>query len=452
MAITGREAANQILRLANPAKGPIAPILDKYMAQTLQKPQCKDLVLGTLRHRGLIDRIIQAFADCPVKRISHTVLTILRPAVYELVFCPLTPVYALVNEAVSLARTNTGRKQSGFVNAVLRSIDRHVKVRHTDSWASQIKAAAPGDQGFGCVFNQDFLPDPDKEPVAYVSQAYSLPAWLIKSWHETHGFVRTQTLAQASNRKPSLYLRANPLKTSVQDLALALQEQGLEAECHQGLVRVQGAGDPTQLPGFDRGWFVVQDMAAYHVVTTLDPKPGWHILDLCAAPGTKTTHLAEHTGNRARIVATDIQPDRLVRLRENMDRLGHTSIEIIEFSDVAFHVRDHGPFDAILLDVPCSNTGVIAKRPELRYRLQPRDIESLYVIQKDLLSRSLDWLAPQGTLCYSTCSIESQENQAQIETFLASHPEVTLTIQHTTFPTAKRPDHDGSFVAVMQRR
>ncbi|MCF7976074.1 MAG: hypothetical protein K9N55_19810 [Phycisphaerae bacterium] len=452
MTLSGREAASQVLRLANPAKSPIAPLLDKTLAQTLQKAQCKDLVLGTLRHRELIDLIIQAFAHCPVKRISHPVLAILRPAVYELVYCPITPVYALVHEAVALARTRTGRKQSGFVNAVLRSIDRHIEVRHTDITVANLRAAVPVDERVGCLFNQDFLPDPVKEPVAYVSQTYGLPAWLIKSWHKTYGPARTKSLAQASNRKPGIYLRANPLKISVRDLALALQDQDLEAECHEGLVRVQGVGDITQLPGFDLGWFAVQDMAAYHVVSTLNPQPGWHILDLCAAPGTKTTHLAEYTKHGARIVATDMQPDRLVRLRENIDRLGHTSIEIIQYSDVGTHVRDHGPFDAILLDVPCSNTGVIAKRTELRYRLGPRDIEALAVIQKDLLCGCLDWLSAQGTLCYSTCSIEPQENQIQIKAFLASHPEFTLKHQRTTLPTAQHPDHDGSYVAVMQNR
>ena len=451
MAITGREAASQVLRLAHPAKSPVAPILDRYLAQTQQKAQCKDLVLGTLRHRALIDLVIQTFADCPVNRISKSVLAILRPAVYELVYCPLTPVYALVHEAVALARRRTGRRQSGFVNAVLRSIDRHIEVRHAEARASQLMATAPVDHGAGCVFDQDFLPDAAKDPVAHVSRAYSLPAWLIDQWHKAHGPEKTRALAQASNRIPGLYLRANPLKTSVQDLATALQDKDIDVECHGGQVRVQGAGDITLLPGFDQGWFAVQDQAAFRVVETLDPQPGWHILDLCAAPGTKTTHLAEHTQNRARIVATDIQPGRLDRLRENIQRLGHTSIRIIDYKDVDAHVRKHGPFDAILLDVPCSNTGVIARRPEVRYRLQPRDITALCRIQKDLLHRSLDWLACPGTLCYSTCSIESRENEDQIEAFLADHPGITCRTRHTTLPTALRPDHDGSFVAVVQR-
>jgi len=450
MAITGREAANQVLRLANPAKSPIAPVLDKYLAQTLQKAQCKDLVLGTLRHRMVIDSIIQAFANCPVRRISNTVLAILRPAVYELVFCPVTPVYALVNEAVALGRKHTGRKQSGFINAVLRSIDRQIRVRHTDILSSNTRATVPVGEKYGCIFKEDFLPNPDKEPVAYMSQAYSLPAWLIKSWYKTHGLNNTRALAKASNRKPSLYLRANLLKTTAQDLAFAFKKEELDVECHKGLLRVQGAGDVTQLPGFDLGWFVVQDMAAYHVVETLNPQPDWHILDLCAAPGTKTTHLAEHTQNQAKIIATDIQPDRLGRLQENIDRLGHTSIEIIDYKSIDQHVQDNGLFDAILLDVPCSNTGVIAKRSELRYRLQPKNISALCTIQKDILKISLKWLALQGTLCYSTCSIEPQENENQIQSFLANHTNLTLKTQRTTLPTAQHPDHDGSFVAVME--
>ncbi len=451
MAITGREAASQVLRSVDPARSQITSVLAKYMAKTEQRAQCKNLVLGTLRHRMLLDLIIQTFANCPVKRISRSVLAILRPAVYELVFCPDTPVYALVHEAVAQARRHTGRKQSGFVNAVLRSIDRQIQARRAESGASQIRATAPVGQGFGCVFKADFLPNPADDPVAYVSQAYSLPAWLIKRWHQSHGLEETQVLAQASNRIPSLYLRANPLKASVQDLAKALREEAIDVECHDGQVRVQGAGDITKLPGFDQGWFAVQDRAAFHVVNTLGPSAGSHILDLCAAPGTKTTHLAEHAKNSARIVATDIQPDRLLKLRENIERLGHTCIEIIDYEAVDDHVRQHGRFDIILLDVPCSNTGVLAKRPEVRYRLQPKDILSLCAIQGDLLNRSVLWLAPRGSICYSTCSIESQENEDQITAFLASHPDLTLKAQHTTWPTADLPDHDGSFVAVLQK-
>ncbi|MCP4455326.1 MAG: hypothetical protein GY809_28025 [Planctomycetes bacterium] len=451
MAITGREAASQVLRSVDPARSQITSVLAKYMAKTEQRAQCKDLVLGTLRHRMLLDLIIQSFANCPVKRISRSVLAILRPAVYELVFCASTPVYALVHEAVSLARKHTGRKQSGFVNAVLRSIDRQILVRQGESWSSQLKATAPVNQGFGCVFKADFLPDPADDPVAYVSQAYSLPAWLIKLWYETHGLEETKVLARASNRIPSLYLRANPFKTNVQDLAKALQEKDIDVACHDGQVRVQGAGDITKLPGFDQGWFAVQDMAAFHVVNTLNPSAGLHILDLCAAPGTKTTHLVEHTRGQARIVATDIQPDRLIKLRENIERLGHTGIEIIDYEAVDDHVRQHGRFDIILLDVPCSNTGVLAKRPEVRYRLQPKDITSLCTIQGDLLKQSASWLASHGTVCYSTCSIEPQENQDQIKAFLACHPDLTLKTQHTTWPTADLPDHDGSFVAVLQK-
>ena len=451
MALTGREAATQVLRSANPAKRPISPSLDKALTQTSHKGHCKDLVLGTLRHRALIDLVIKAFADCPVKRISNRVLAILRPAIYELIYCPSTPVYALVHEAVALARSCTGRKQSGFVNAVLRSVDRAIEVRHADRMESQVRAAVPVDVASACLFKRDFLPDPDKGPVAYLSQAYSLPAWLVKSWHRTHGFAVTETLAQASNRRPSVYLRANPFKATVEALVEAIQAQGFAAECHEGLVRVQGVGDITELPGFDRGGFTVQDKAAFHVVQTLDPQPGWHILDLCAAPGTKTTQLAEHTQNQARIVATDIQPDRLTRLQENIDRLGHTSIEIVDYGSLDRHVQDNGPFDAILLDVPCSNTGVIAKRPELRYRLQPKDISALCAIQQDIVRTSLKWLAPQGHLCYSTCSIEPEENEDQIKNVLANQANLTLKTQRTTMPSAQHPDHDGSFVAVMNR-
>jgi len=211
----------------------------------------------------------------------------------------------------------------------------------------------------------------------------------------------------------------------------------------------------TELPGFAEGLFSVQDITASLAVSVLEPQPGWTILDLCAAPGTKTTQLAELTGDSAKIIATDIDSDRLKKVKENITRLGIKSITVVEyeqlFKNSKFSILN-SKFNAVLLDVPCSNTGVLAKRVEVRYRIKPRVIKELAKIQSELLEKAAAMLKPKGKICYSTCSIQKAENSRLVRNFLLENKNFKLESEKLTLPSPESPDHDGGYIAIIKRQ
>ena len=213
------------------------------------------------------------------------------------------------------------------------------------------------------------------------------------------------------------------------------------------MLRITGPHSVTDLPGFSEGLFTVQDLSASQAVRALQPQPGWTILDMCSAPGTKTTQIAELTQDSATILATDIDPKRLERVQENIARLGLKSITIIPYTQL--EQGTIGPFDAILLDVPCSNTGVLARRIEARYRLRPETIKDLAATQRALLEKAASLLKPAGQICYSTCSIQKTENQDIVQAFLKAHDQFQLTQEHLTLPSAQPFDHDGAYISVL---
>jgi 16S rRNA (cytosine967-C5)-methyltransferase len=202
------------------------------------------------------------------------------------------------------------------------------------------------------------------------------------------------------------------------------------------------------LPGFDDGLFVVQDLAASQVVRNLKPKADWRILDLCAAPGTKTTQLAEATGGRAKIFATDIDNNRLKMVGENINRLGLAeSVTIIDYNDI----EKQGGFDCVLVDAPCSNTGVLARRPEVRHRITKNDVANLTKIQLSLLSKAVGVLKPKGVICYSTCSIQPEEDGLLVRAFIEENTGFKIESENLILPSADKFDCDGSYGAIISR-
>ena len=189
----------------------------------------------------------------------------------------------------------------------------------------------------------------------------------------------------------------------------------------------------------------------------LQPQPGWTILDLCAAPGTKTTQLAEMTGDKAKIIATDIDSERLKKVKENTTRLGINSVRITPYEELFQNSKfpasgGAGLFDCILLDVPCSNSGVLAKRPEARYRISQKAIQKLTITQGELLESAINLLKPKGKICYSTCSIQKCENSELIKKFLQKNSQLKLETELLTLPSAEDFDRDGGYAAVITKR
>ena len=443
---SARTIAIEILNRCDPKHNYAAPILSKLLSETDQKQRATDLVLGTIRNRRAIDTVIAAFSGRPVDRIPDKLLNIIRIGTCELVYSPATAQHSVVNEAVENAKALTGKKQVGFVNAVLRQITRSITNRQIKLSKSNSKRTLCQSSETGCEFDRDFLPDPESSPSDYLCTVFSLPGWLISGWLSEFGMELTSRICLASNRKPGIYLRSNSLKITTQELAekLRLADIEIDIASQDSMIRIKSPRTITELPGFAEGLFTVQDITASRVVRMLKPQPHWKILDLCAAPGVKTTHLAEITGDSAKIIATDIDVERVKKIEENITRLGIKSVEVVPYEQLP-----NSKFDCILLDVPCSNTGVLARRIEARYRITPNAIKKLVKTQSELLNTAASMLKPQGIICYSTCSIQKDENNNLIRDFLQNNHNFVLNTEKLTLPSAERLDCDGGYTAIL---
>lgn len=446
---TARAIAADVLNRLDPRRNYAGLILNKLRSQTGEGQRATDLVCGTIRNRVAIDTVIARFTSCPVERIPVKVLNIIRIGTYEFIYSPASPGYSIVNEAVENTKAIAGKRQVGFVNAALRQIARHLSNRQNELSRANLRTTLPQTRLTGCGFDTCFLPDPKVSCADYLSTVFSLPGWLIDDWLGEFGEKTTWEICFSSNRRPSIYIRANLLKTTAKQLVERLHQAGIDAEIVESpMIKLKSPGVVTELPGFSEGQFTVQDISAAGAVWMLRPRPGWEILDLCAAPGTKTGQLAEQTGDQAKIVATDIDSERLEKVKENIARLGIKTVEIVEYERPFEDFR----FDAVLLDVPCSNTGVLAKRIEVRYRLTPTTVEQISKIQSELLEKAAQMIKPTGKICYSTCSIQKKENSGVVEGFLQKSPEFRLETERLTLPSAQDFDHDGSYVAILVKK
>lgn len=443
---TARVIAAEVLTQFNPKHNYAGAILNRILSETDQKQRATDLVFGSIRNLIAIDTVINTFSGCLIERIQNKLLNIIRIGCYELIYSPSTQQYSIINEAAESAGAIAGKKQVGFVNALLHQVERHVTNRRTELSKADVKCTLIQTAETGCEFDTPFLPDSDNHPAEYLSTVFSLPQWLVTDWLAEFREESTRGICLAQNRRPGIYIRPNSLKTTARDLAQLFEKEGVELEIvpDESVLRVKSPRAVVQLPGFEEGLFVVQDITASWPVRLMSLQPDWTILDLCAAPGVKTTQLAEFTGDSATIIATDIDGRRLKKVEENINRLGIRSVEVVPYERLG-----DSKFDCILLDVPCSNTGVLSKRVEARYRISQEAIAELTKTQIELLNRAAGLLKPQGKICYSTCSIQKAENGNLIREFLGRNPEFHLESEKLILPSAEGFDHDGGYAAIL---
>jgi 16S rRNA (cytosine967-C5)-methyltransferase len=368
-------------------------------------------------------------------------LDVLRLGVYQLVFCTQIPAHAAVHETIELLPTNLQGVRN-FANALLRQLSEIVT---SDEGLAPSPFAIPQEAGRYRLLNRPLMPDPQREPVGYLIDGFSWPAWLADQWFTRFGFDECVRLGFWFNSPPPLWLRAR----NRQKLQAEFASRGIESsfgEAPQSL-KLETSSSVRELPGYDAGEFAVQDHTSQLVAAALDPKPGWQVLDLCAAPGGKTTHLAELMQNQGRILACDIEPDRLATVQTLATRM-QTSIVETQLLNGPDSIPA-GPFDAALVDVPCSNTGVLGRRPEVRWRLQPGEFEHLIRLQRSLLMAALQRVCPGGVVVYSTCSIEPDENQRLVRSVLEVTQAVVLESEQVSEPGFPS---DGGYWAKLRRR
>ncbi|MGD0198672.1 MAG: 16S rRNA (cytosine(967)-C(5))-methyltransferase RsmB [Solirubrobacteraceae bacterium] len=387
------------------------------------------LAYGAVQRRATLDYLIEHCAQRSAGKLEPLVLAALRLGAYELTFTADAP-HAAVNDAVALARGSRGQ---GLVNAVLRRIARE---------------------------SGDLLAALDESTPAGAATLHSVPQWIVEEWWQMLGPESTSALLHRVNEPAESALRANTLVTDPQQLAQALAR------------RTAIPGDPPEavvlLEPFDAhgsalwraGHFMPQSRAAMLVARALDPQPGERVLDMCAAPGGKTTHLAALMGGEGEILALERHAGRARSLAQTAERM-HALNVAVATADAG---QARGTFDRILLDPPCSGLGTLQARPDLRWRIARQGVQALAAEQARLLSAAALALAPGGTLTYSTCTLSSTENEDQIQTFLEEHPELEQIDLQSRFPAWRDPrggrallalphiqGSDGFYIATLRR-
>jgi 16S rRNA (cytosine967-C5)-methyltransferase len=367
-----------------------------------------ELVRGVFRWRGRLDWQLGVLVDRPLADLHPPILWILRLGLYQLEHLDRVPPHAACDTSVELAKRYGHRGSASLVNAVLR--------RAPDALAD----LAP--------------PDPGEDPVRHLVARTSHPAWLLERWLDRIGFRKTLTLAAAGNERPSLTLRITSDRVDAAGLLEDLRAQGIDAEpgcLLPGHVRIPGGWCPELRPILEAGMCVVQDEAAGLVAHLALPAGRASILDVCAAPGGKAFALAELCGE-AQVVACDVSARRLGALRETAERLGRAAHLVVADGRAP---ATRGGFARVLVDAPCTNTGVLAKRPDARWRRQPEDVPRLAKLQGELLDAAREQVGPGGLLVYSTCSLEPEENEDVIRDYLRRHPSDAIVPASGVLPT-----------------
>ncbi|MGB7441480.1 MAG: 16S rRNA (cytosine(967)-C(5))-methyltransferase [Coleofasciculaceae cyanobacterium] len=395
-------------------------VLQNTQLSSLDRRLLTELVYGTVRRERTLDAIINQLGKKRASQQPPELRTILQLGLYQLRYQERIPPSAAVNTTVELAKVNGLSGLTGVVNGMLRQYLRLEKNR-LDPGKEQTPNSAP---------SQDPLHLPT-DLVRRLGILYSFPDWIIQIWLEQIGEEETAQLCQWFNQSPSIDLRVNPLRVSREEVELAMQAAGVEvqqmSQLPQALRLTGSVGAIEKLPGFQEGWWTIQDSSAQLVSYLLNPQPGEVVIDACAAPGGKTTHIAELMADRGKVWACDRAASRLKKLRANAQRLQLSSIEICtgdsrnlpQFINLA---------DRVLVDAPCSGLGTLHRRPDIRWRVTPERIEELTLLQGEILSQAATWVKLGGVLVYATCTLHPQENEAVIQSFLESHPHWQIAI------------------------
>ncbi|UOF89201.1 16S rRNA (cytosine(967)-C(5))-methyltransferase RsmB [Fodinisporobacter ferrooxydans] len=370
-----------------------------------------EIVYGTMQRLHTIDTMLAKFLKQPLLKLDGEVRNLLRLSVYQLVFLDRVPAFAAINEAVEIAKLRN-RRASGFVNGVLRNVHR----AGSAVWDMQFPTR--------------------EEQLAFAS---SHPLWLVRAWVKQYGFEQTEQICKANLERPKLCLRVNRLRLDQGECLQRLREKGVDATASdivpEAILLKQGL-DISTLPEFQEGLVTVQDESSMLVAYCLQPEAHMRVLDACAAPGGKTTHIAECMNDQGTVVACDIHPHKIELIEHGKARLQLSSVRTV-VSDMRDLPTDT-QYDRILLDAPCSGLGVLRRKPDIKWAKQARDIDELTLLQRDLLEHAAKLLNPGGVLVYSTCTLDKKENQHQILQFLENHPEYRLETVQPFLPESVR--------------
>lgn len=402
---------------------------------------------GVLENRILIDYYIGILSKIRISKLHEKILNTLRIAIYQIVFLDNVPFSAAVNESVKIAN-KTNKHSAGFVNGVLRNF-----IRRYENGSLSL----PGDD----------------DQIKFISIKYSLPAWLVEKLLEQFDIKTVELLAASNNQPPPVSLRVNTLKTGIIELKEHLSGIGIETlkseHSEDGLIAIKIDGNSiSNNQYFNDGHYYIQDEASMMVAQYLSPKPGDLVYDLCAAPGGKTTHIAQIMAQSGRIRAFDLYEHRVKNISENAKRLGVDIIEEERRDSVKKDDKLANSADRILVDVPCSGIGIFRRKPELRFRLENKDLDVLASLQGELLDNAAHYVKNNGFIVYSTCTVNYNENDKLIQDFLKRNKNFRLvdinsgkypalfkasisSVKEAIHTYSHRDNTDGFFICMIQK-
>ena len=404
----------------------------RYDIESADRRFVSHIVFGVLENRLLMDYYIRKLSAQRFSRIDPSVVNILRMGLYQIAYMTKVPESAAVDESVKLAKSLSD-KDSKFVNGILRSFIRAGKSIE--------------------------LPERNKHLVTHLSIKHSFPEWIVEMWIKQYGVQFAEALLEASNQTPKLTLRVNTLVTSIEGLVTSFEAEGIKCTVStlvpKGIViEDMNHFSLQQMPGFEEGAFIVQDLSSMCVGHYSGVKDNQLVLDVCAAPGGKSTHMAQLMHNTGRVLARDNQENKLNVIQENVDRLKLTNIEIELFDALELDDQLIGKADVVLVDAPCSGLGIIRRKPDIKYNKTPEGLNDLVSIQQGILKNASEYVKVGGTLIYSTCTLNPAENQEIVKWFLGQNArfEIDKIFDEkyiTLFPNTN--DTDGFFIARLKK-
>lgn len=420
---------------------------EKTNLTTEQRSFSTALFYGTITRYISLDYYLKPYLPAGISALDGSVRTLLRMGAWQVLFSRNIPLFAAVNETVVLSRQYTNPGATKLINAVLRNLGRDFE-------------------------QKKFSLESAKFPIRYALSPEI--SGCLQKWY---GKERAETLAQGFLGVAKITARCNRLRTSPEELIEILAQEGVSARpsefMTEGLSLDLQGKVIASLESFRQGLFMIQDQGAMLASGVLAPKPGEKILDICAAPGGKSCHLAELSLDKAEIIALDVNPSRLMLIRQNQERLGLTSIKAYEGDGLNFFIQHpelQATFDGVLVDVPCSGLGLLLRKPDIRLQMTYAKIQELLPLQKAILEQSALGVKPGGRLLYSTCTINPAENQEQVQSFLADHAEFESCDLSPFLPLSFLTHHkdsmekgwiqllpdqdgcDGFFIALLRRK
>jgi 16S rRNA (cytosine967-C5)-methyltransferase len=419
------------------ADGALERELGRTSLSSSDRGLATELAYGAIRQRRLLDAWLDQLGKVPAERQPPKLRWLLHIGLYQLLASDRVPPSAAVSTTVELAKRGGLGRLAPVANGLLRAFLRRREAGDT----------------------LPLTPAQAADPAMALGVRQSLPPWLAAELLGWLPAERAEAFGQACNTPPSLDLRVNGLRSNPTEVCAALAAAGVEASPIEGLpagLTLSGrSGDLSRLPGFVEGHWCVQDRAAQRIAPLLDPQPGERILDACAAPGGKSTHLAELMGDQGLVLALDRGEARLRRVTRNAERLGLQSIAVQHGDATALAQQQPellASFDRILVDAPCSGLGTLARHADARWRIDPAAIDELVVLQRELLDGLLPLLKPQGRLVYATCTVHPRENNQLIQAVLAEYPQLQLQQSWQLWPGEVAGAGDGFYAALLQQQ